>query len=100
MRMSPNERKRLIEWNARLRLYLSQNTLLSVPELGRRAQVHKADMSKFMSGKKNFGRKILGRIEEALSVIGFKTLDPNKKKLERMLESTKKTKNIFLMDFD
>ena len=100
MRMNNTQRKHLDEWNARLRLYLSQNTLLSTSELRRRANVHKADMSKFMSGRKNFGVKILTRIEDALSVIGYKSLDPNKKKLQKVLEERKRHKNIFLMNHD
>lgn len=102
MKPSDKEKTRIRLWNAALRLHLSGTPLLSRPEICRRANIHKADMSKFINGKKMFGKKILMRLEKALEETGYKTKDPRIKQFKATIEATKikKAANIFLTRYD
>jgi hypothetical protein len=102
MTASQKEKIRIRAWNSALRVHLSATPLLSRPEICRRANIHKSDMSKFLSHKKLFGKKLLLRLEKALEETGYKTKDPRVKKFKATIEETKikKAANFFLRDHD
>lgn len=91
-------KNRMRMWNTAVRIHLNSNTILSTPEVCRRANVHKSDMCKFLTGKKEFGAKVLLRIEAALEGTGYRTKDPRVKQFKATLKATKikREANIFL----
>jgi hypothetical protein len=90
--MKEKDRARLNLWNSSVKAYINANTIISVSEICRRANVHKSDMSRFLNSKQTFGATVLKRIEAALEPLGYKTTDPKIKRLKLLLDQYKSNK--------